>query len=552
MYLILIIIILYFFIKLFKSLKANMQMAFPFFIIFIIILLSFFEPTTKFIYKKINDIEENKEFKILSSYENQDLEKYIKKMSKENGFNVKFIYKGDLDIVDELNTNPENYDAVWISNSIWLYMLDDTYTISESKSISISPVVMGIKRDKADELNLIDREIYNKDLLNLIKEKKIKYIMSSVTQTNTGATAYLGFLNTLAGNPEVLTEEMLENKTLKNDMINIFSGVERVSGDEDYLEAMFLNDENYEAVIADESSLININKILKQQGKEELYLVYPKDGVAINDSTFAYIDNSKNKKGYFLKIQNYLLSDEGQELLQNLGRRTWYGGINYNTNKQIFNPNWGIDTTKYLITTKYPSKKVITKALNLYIEEFRKPTHVVFCLDYSGSMLGDGIDELVDAMEYILDYKQASLDNLQFSKKDKITIITFNTRVTNIWRVDNGKETEELINKIKKYKPNGSTALYDAIIEGLDILNKESDDYTKTVITMTDGEVNVGSFKKLQTKYNSLKKGIPVYSITFGSAIESQLEEIALLTNSKVFDGKTGLLQAFKEVRGYN
>lgn len=524
------------------------------FLFLILFGLSILKPATTAIFKTaentINKLQDSRNFTILSSYENKDLEEHVKKIGKKNDFNIKFIYKGDLDIVDELNENSKNYDAVWISNSIWLYMLDNTYTISESKSISISPVVMGIKLNKAKSLGLINKEIYNEDLLNLIKNKEIKYVMSSVTQTNTGATAYLGFLNTLAGNPEVLTEEMLDNEILKENMISIFSGVERVSGDEDYLETMFLNSDNFEAVIADESSLININKQLNDN--EKLYLIYPKDGVAINDSTFAYIDNNKNKKENFLKIQNYLLSNEGRNLLQSLGRRTWYGGINSNVDKEIFNPNYGIDTTKYLITTKYPSKTVMTKAINIYIEELRKPTHVVFCLDYSGSMYGEGITELRNAMEYILDYEEASLDNLQFSKKDKITVITFSSRVTHVWQTLNGKETINLINNINSFSPNGNTALYDAIIKGFDILNNESDEYTKTIIAMTDGAVNVGTFSSLRNKYNSLTSKIPVYSITFGSAEEYQLNEIANLTNAKVFDGKTDLLKAFKEVRGYN
>ena len=69
---------------------------------------------------------------------------------------------------------------------------------------------------------------------------------------------------------------------------------------------------------------------------------------------------------------------------------------------------------------------------------------------------------------------------------------------------------------------------------------------------MTDGEVNVGSFSELVNKYKNSRKKVPVYSITFGDAKESQLERIAELTNSKVFDGKKDLLKAFKEVRGYN
>lgn len=136
-------------------------------------------------------------------------------------------------------------------------------------------------------------------------------------------------------------------------------------------------------------------------------------------------------------------------MLASVGRRTWYGGVSLNIDKETFNPAWGIDTSKYLTVTKFPSKKVITKALNLYIENLRKPTHVVFCLDYSGSMYGQGFSELTKAMDYILDYEKASKDSLQFSKKDKITIITFSDTVTNIWNTSSGLETSTLIKTLK-------------------------------------------------------------------------------------------------------
>lgn len=490
--------------------------------------------------------------KILSSYENADLESYIEAYAHKNKITVSFTYMGDLEIVDELNSNSKSYDAVWISNSMWLYMLDNPYLASDSKSISISPVVFGIKNKRAEELNLKTGNVTTTDILNLISDKKLKYIMPSVTKTNTGATAYIGFLNSLAGNPEVLTEETLDDESLTQKLTNLFSGVERVSGDEDFLKTMFLNNDSYEAVIADEASLININKELQLEKKEELYLVYPTDGVAVNDSTLGFINNDPEKEEEFLKIQSYLLSDEGQTMLKDVGRRTWYGGVSKNVDTKTFNPKWGIDTSKYLNVTKFPSKKVITKALNIYIEKLRKPTHVVFCLDYSGSMYGEGIGELTNAMSYILDYNEASVDRLQFSDFDKITIVTFSSEVKNIFSTDNGHQTDEILSQIKSERLNGTTALYDAIRVALDILNKESDNYTKTIIAMTDGGVNEGSFYDLQKYYESLNKEIPVYSITFGSAVESQLNEIADLTNGKVFDGKTDLLKAFKEVRGYN
>lgn len=499
-----------------------------------------------------NNIKDKKTLYILSSYENQDVEGEVEDYARSIGKSVHFDYMGDLDIIDELNYNSKNYDAVWISNSMWLYMLDNSYLTSDSKSISVSPVVFGVKKSKAEELGLTNGNVTNNMIIDLIKEKKLKYVMSSVTQTNTGATAYLGFLSSLAGNPEVLTTEMIQNPELKNNLKGLFSGVSRVSGSDDFLEKMFLNSDEYESVIAAESSLIDINQELVKNKKEPLYLIYPNDGVAINDSTFAFINNETEKEELFLDIQGYLLSTKGQSMLEASGVRTWYGGINKDANKKIFNPKWGIDTNKYLNVTNFPSKTVITSAINMYIEEFRKPTHVVFCLDYSGSMYGDGEKELRNAMSYLLKYDEASKDKLQFSSNDKISIITFGSEIKNIWD-STGNKTDVLLNNIEnKSSTGGATALYDAINKGLDILNSESDDYTKTIIAMTDGEVNVGTFSSLRNKYKKINKDIPIYSITFGDADESELKEIAKLSNAKVFDGKGNLLKAFKEVRGYN
>ncbi len=492
--------------------------------------------------------------KVLSSNDNKDLEDEIKNYAKKNGFSVSFTYMGDLEMIEELNNNSSQYDAVWISNSLWLYMVNDSHITSESKSISISPVVMGLKYSKAKELDLIGKDISNQDILNLIQEKKIKYVMSSVTATNDGASSYLGFLNALAGSPEVLTEEMLDDPILIEKLRTLFEGVERVSGDQDFLETMFVNGDTYEAVIASESSLIHINKLLQETGKEELYFIYPVDGVPINDSTLAFIDhyNDTRKKEKYLSLQKYLRSKDGQEELKSLGRRTWYGGISEESD-DVFNKSWGIDTTKYLTGTKFPSKKVITKAINVFIDELRKPGHTVFCLDFSGSMSGEGVNQLENAMEYILDYGKASADKLQFSKNDKVTLLLFSTDVGNPITTTNGKETERLLEAIHIRTVQGQTALYTCAEEGIKLLESDDEKYNKTLILMTDGiSTDSDRYRYLYSTYNNYQSTIPIYSIMFGSASKKELEPIAAMSNAKVFDGRKDLLEAFKEVRGYN
>ena len=497
-------------------------------------------------------IRESTTFKIISSSENKDLEEFIKDYATRNGIDLSIDYAGTIDIMDKLNSG-EKYDAVWTSNSIWLYMLNSNVKVTNSKSTSINPVVFGIKKSKAKELGFIGKEVYTKDILSAIKNKKLKFSMSSATQTNTGATAYLGFVSTLAGNPEILKEEDLKSEKLKQNLKELFSGVTRSSGSDEFLEEMFLN-RDYEAVVTYETSIININKKLQAQGKEPLYILYAKDGVSISDSPFAYIDNGEDsKKEEFSKIQSYILSNQGQQELVKTGRRVWYGGTNQNADKTVFNPDWGIDTTKYIVPVKYPSTAVIKTALGIYQSELRKPIHAVFCLDYSGSMYGTGNKQLVDAMEYILNEEKASKNLLQFSEKDKISVIPFSGSILAKWHTDNGTDTKDLIKAIKKMSPSGQTDIYGASETALNILKKEnSDTYNCSVILMTDGASNKGSLNSLTKVYKNVNKDIPIYSIMFGDALDYQLEDIAELTNAKVFDGRTNLLEAFKQVRGYN
>jgi len=490
---------------------------------------------------------------IISSSENKVLDENIKAFAKKNGIKIKITYGDTLDIIYKLNQG-EKYDALWSANSIWNYKLDKSISLSESKSMSVNPVIFGVKTSKAKELGFVGKDIKTKDILDAIKAGKLKFSMSNPNSTNSGAVAYLGILSTLAGNPDVLTLDMINRESLKNDMKSFFTGLERTSGDEDYLEELFLNGD-YEAVVSYESSIININKELKKQGKETLYALYPIDGVSISDSIFALINNKDDdKKEDFLKIQNYYLSGDGRKVLDDLGRRTWYGGTTDKANKEVFNPDWGIDTTKLLSPLKYPSDAVIDRALEMYQEELRKPIHVVFCLDYSGSMYGEGYDELVAAMEYILDNERASADKIQFTSKDKIDIIPFASDANDVWSTKDGANTNSLINSIRNRMPGGSTAMYTATIKALDLLEKDKDStYNRSIILMTDGEPNEKlRFSDLRSKYLGLNSKIPIFSITFGDASEYYLSDIAELSNAKVFDGKTGLVQAFREVREYN
>lgn len=492
-------------------------------------------------------------FRLISSSENEPLDADIKAFAKKEGFAIDIVYEDTLKITKRLNSG-ELFDAAWLSNSIWMYSLDTSKVkITETQSTSINPIVFGVKKSKAESLGLVDKTLYTQDIVNTVQNGQLKFSMSNPVTTNAGASAYLGILTSLAGNPEVLTNEMLQNEGLKEKLKSFFSGVERSSGDEDYLEEMFVKGD-YEAVFTYESSIININKKLEENNKEILYALYPVDGVSISDSPIGYIDQKDEyKKEIYDKLAAYLAGKKGQSLLAKYGRRTWYGGVTDKADQNIFKKEWGIDTTKYISPLKYPSTQVIKNALMLYQTSLRKPVHVVFCLDYSGSMAGDRINQLRDAMDYILTDRAAE-ELLQFSNDDIVEVIPFNSSTSTVWKSNSGEGFTDLLYSVKEKEPMGGTALYPATEKALELLaNENQDKYSLSVIVMTDGEGNIGTFESLENKYMLYEnKQIPIYSIQFGAANRYQLDEMATLSNGKVFDGTTSLVDAFTEVRGYN
>jgi Ca-activated chloride channel homolog len=113
----------------------------------------------------------------------------------------------------------------------------------------------------------------------------------------------------------------------------------------------------------------------------------------------------------------------------------------------------------------------------------------------------------------------------------------------------------DLYAKILQTRADGGTDIYSPTIRGLELIkNRTHEDYSAALILMTDGESNTGkTFANLQQQYQALGFGnLPVYSILFGGASRTQLDEIATFSSGRVFDGKKNLIDAFREAKGYN
>lgn len=495
-------------------------------------------------------------FVIVSGSENKALEPLLLEFARDNGIDLQMVYKGSVDIMLDMQKPEFAYDAVWPANSLWIALGDHSRRIKHTRSIMTSPVVFGIRRSLAEKLGFIGRDVRVSDILAASRSGRLTFMMTSATQSNSGASAYLGFLYALAGQPDMLNLDHLRLPALKKDMRDLLSGIHRSSGSSGWLKDLFLSGD-YPAMVNYEAVIIETNRELERRGREPLYTIYPVDGISLADSPLGYVNRGDSaKEEIFRRIQSFLLSEQAQKEITAAGRRTGFGGRMVKADQSIFRPQWGIDVKRILTPIPTPPREVIMEALRLYQTEFRKPSLTVFCLDYSGSMNGQGEKQLKQAMSTLLQRETASRYMIQPGGEDRILVLPFNDRVLHRWEAFGGDtgSLETLLGKIRSLRPSSGTDIFSPALEGLQWCQQEAgEQYIPAVILMTDGRSNSGmNFTRMRTTWRRMHSDIPVFGILFGKASRRQLEQLTSLTRGRLFDGSHDLIKAFRKAKGYN
>jgi len=493
--------------------------------------------------------------KILSGSENQSLEFLVEDFEKKNGVEIELTYAGSVDIMRELERGTDTaYDAVWPANHMWIQLGDSHSVTRRETSIMRSPVVLGVRRSVAETLGWVGTDVFVDDILAAAESGRLRFMMSNAAQSDSGASAYLGFLYAFAGHPDLLQSAHLQQPEVTDKIKRIFASVGRSAGSSGLLKELFLQSYNdYDAMFNYESVVIETNQELVGGGLEPLYAIYPVDGTTIADSPLAYISKGDaGKEQTFRDFQAFFLSDDVQSQLLSIGRRAGLGLNPSGADPAVFNPDWGIDTQRILTPIRIPDAVVVEEALTLYQTVLRKPSFTVFALDFSGSMSGAGEDQVKEAMRLLLDQSQASEYLLQATPQDVTIVITFSSAVRDVWQVVGNDQTQmlRLVESIDKTGADGGTDIYEPVIEGLKLMqDRGTDGYFPAVVLLTDGKSEEGIGQLKSYMESSGMAHVPVFAITFGEASTEQLEEIAVLSSGKVFDGRADLVAAFRQVR---
>ncbi len=466
-------------------------------------------------------------------------------------------YMGSLDIA--LGLKPGGgleTDAVWPASSIWIDVFDTGRRVTGAKSIAQMPVILGVRMSKAKELGWIGKNLTSKDILAAVDSGKLGFLMTSATQSNSGAMAYLAMLSAALGKTDPLTRADLDNPAARDAVRRMLHGVVRSAGSSGWLADLYrdgaAHGARYDAMWNYEAVIKETNDQLRAAGQEPLYAVYPVDGVAMADSPLGFIDRGRGQDvaTFFADLQAHLLG-EAQKQIASTGRRV---GVAQHVGT-VIDRDTNLDTTRAVTVLRPPEPAVIASALTLYQEALRRPSMTAMCLDVSGSMAGTGEQQLSEAMRFLLTPARTREALVQWLGADRILVLPFSSQV--LWEQSaSGTDADQakLLQRALTLRAGGGTDFYTCAAEALRLMRTTLDAKTHlpAIVIMTDGQ-SQGTMATFEQPWRADGARVPVFGVTFGLDVDrSQLDALARLTGGRVFDGTKSLSEAFRAVRGYN
>lgn len=486
--------------------------------------------------------------KVLAGSEVKDLEPILEDMAKETNVKFDITYTGTLDGTERLvNEGKGDFDATWFPSNYYLSLFKQSKSlVGEQKPIMSSPVVLGLKPDKAKQLGWSeDKQPTWADVATAAEKGKLKFGVTSPLSSNSGFATLLEAATALSGSGSALQTKDIKAAT--KGLSKFSKGMTLTSGSSGWLAETFTED------MSKADGIFNYESVLKglDFGGQPPVLIAPSDGVVTADYPLTLLSGADDQtKESFKSATEYLLSDEVQQrITDETHRRT-----------KVSNP----DDFPSTFETPYPATlETVQKLLGAWVANGRKPSNMYFQIDTSGSMMGDRLEELKKALG-VLSGASAENDTEQFlaiQPRENLTVIEFSDVVKGVdtYSLQDEKTADQtrrvLDTEISRLEAFGGTAIYSTLQTTLqDAAKTRSDDRITSVVVFTDGVNEHGiPYGEFRAWYdgNEQVHNIPVFAVNFGDADAEELEDLTKLTGGRVFDGNADLTGAFKEIRGY-
>jgi Ca-activated chloride channel homolog len=484
----------------------------------------------------------------LATPELTDMEPLLADLRRDTGVELVLDYQGAVEASNALTPGDYRHDLAWLASDQYFRLKVDATRFSGPKPLSTnimsSPLVIGVKRSVAQRLRG-DQKLTWADVADSAAAGTIRFGMPDPHKASSGLAALVGVATAATGTGKALLPEDVACDRLRG----FFAGQTMTADTSNRLRDEYIGRQDAaDALINYESVLLSLNASGKLA--DPLEIVYPDDGVVRSDYPLLLLD--QEKRAAYDKVVGWLTSEATQKkiMVQTL-RRPLHGTVS-------LDPRLAPVGT----SLQFPENPdVLAKLLANYGPEAVKPGHVIFLLDFSGSMRGDRLATLRSTFTALSGGDSSATGKFsRFYKGETFTIVRFGGRILGeqTFTVGAPGQLEALNAFLGAEDLDQTTGVWSALQRGYQLANDAVTANPKgpvSIVLMTDGVSNTGpSLDEFLNGFAALPEAsrkVHTYTIRFGEANAAELDRAARTTGGRLIDANaTSLLDAFKETRG--
>jgi Ca-activated chloride channel homolog len=498
--------------------------------------------------------------RVLAGSELADMEPILKQAAKATGVTVKMDPIGTLEGAETVASGRADgrYDALWFSSTRYMEMAPDAkQRLAGSSRIMGSPVVLGLRGSVARRLGWDASQPTWSGIAEAARHGQFTFAMTDPAASNTGFSALVAVASALDGSGRALDAAAVDR--VSEPLTGFFGAQQLTAGSSGWLTDAFVRRNTgadpgpaLDGLISYEASLVALNR--SGRLPEPLVLVYPKDGVVSADYPLTLLSPASDRqRAAHRRLTGYLrTSDVQRTIADRTARRPARPGVPIPRG-----------LPRGLVEIPFPDRPtVIERLLFSYFDRFRRPSSTVYVLDVSGSMAGNRLATLKQALSS-LTRADTPLSGryCRFRSREEVTLLPFSDAphdplTITVDERDPERSRASIRAAIDGLRAKGNTAIYDSLISAYKLLDKTSGhDRFISIVLMTDGKNNKPKRLEHFQKFLDSRSGsapVRVFPILFGEAAESEMREVAAATKGEVWDAKNGdLARAFCQIRGY-
>lgn len=479
-----------------------------------------------------SDPAEPVRLRVLASAELADMAPLLAQLRAETGVELELDHRGPVDATKALTPGDYHHDLAWLSSDRYFLLKLRESGYSGPRPLSthtmMSPVVVGLTRQAAERLG---PGASWADIADKAAAGELRFAMGDPASTGSGLAALVGVATAAAG-----TGRALRPEDVACDRLRGFRVGHRLSADSsrDLVAEYLAHRGELDGLVTYESTLLTLND--SGALPEPLRIVYPADGIVQADYPLLLLDPSK--RAAYDRVVEWLLSAPVQ---QRVMERTARRPVNAEVPRS---PRLSAEPANSLY---FPDEHRVIETL---LADYRAgPRHVIFALDFSGSMRGERMAALRAAFADLTGAGRGGF--ARFHQGERLTVIRFGGQVLDEreFTVAGPADLTALREFVGAETYDTRTAVWSTVGHAYDLAARLAPAEV-SVVVMTDGLSNTGiTAPDLLARLGGTR--VPLFAVRLGEADPAELARVAGATGGRVVDAAaTSLPEALKEIRG--